>query len=59
MEVHHHPHVENLSAGQAGKGIKEYFFEFIMIFLAVIHGFKTLVEINIDREQNLITLLKK
>jgi hypothetical protein len=28
MEVHHHPHVEK-------KNFKEYFFEFIMIFLAV------------------------
>ena len=28
MEVHHHPHVEK-------KGFKEYFLEFIMIFLAV------------------------
>lgn len=54
MEVHHHPHVENLSAGQAGKGIKEYFFEFIMIFLAVINGFKTLVEINTDSKQTLL-----
>jgi len=32
MEVHHHPHVEK-------KGIKEYFFEFLMIFLAVTLGF--------------------
>ncbi len=55
----HYPHIENLSSGQAGKKFKEYFLEFLMIFLAVIHGFKTLVEINIDREQNLITLLKK
>ncbi|MGN6196319.1 MAG: hypothetical protein ACTHOB_15370 [Ginsengibacter sp.] len=28
MEVHHHPHVEK-------KNFKEYFFEFIMIFLAI------------------------
>jgi hypothetical protein len=28
MEVHHHPHVEK-------KNFKEYFLEFIMIFLAV------------------------
>jgi hypothetical protein len=28
MEVHHYPHVEK-------KNFKEYFFEFIMIFLAV------------------------
>ncbi len=32
MEVHHHPHVEK-------KGFKEYFLEFIMIFLAVTMGF--------------------
>jgi len=39
MEVHHHPHVENLSAGKAGKRFKEYFLEFLMIFLAVTMGF--------------------
>jgi hypothetical protein len=39
MEVHHHPHVENLLAGQAGKKFKEYFLEFLMIFLAVTLGF--------------------
>jgi hypothetical protein len=32
MEVHHHPHVEK-------KGFKEYFLEFLMIFLAVTLGF--------------------
>ena len=32
MEVHHHPHVEK-------KNFKEYFFEFVMIFLAVTMGF--------------------
>ena len=32
MEVHHHPHVEK-------KSFKEYFLEFIMIFLAVTMGF--------------------
>lgn len=32
MEVHHHPNVEK-------KGLKEYFLEFIMIFLAVTLGF--------------------
>jgi hypothetical protein len=32
MEVHHHPHVEK-------KGFKEYFLEFLMIFLAVSLGF--------------------
>ncbi len=32
MEVHDHPQIEK-------KGIKEYFLEFIMIFLAVTLGF--------------------
>ncbi|HLX92038.1 MAG TPA: hypothetical protein VKR32_10170 [Puia sp.] len=32
MEVHHHPHVEK-------KSFKEYFLEFVMIFLAVALGF--------------------
>jgi uncharacterized membrane protein len=32
MEVHHHPHVEK-------KGLKEYFLEFLMIFLAVTMAF--------------------
>jgi hypothetical protein len=32
MEVHHHPNVEN-------KNFKEYFLEFLMIFLAVTLGF--------------------
>jgi hypothetical protein len=32
MEVHHHPKAEK-------KNFKEYFFEFIMIFLAVTLGF--------------------
>jgi hypothetical protein len=32
MEVHHHPHVEK-------KGFKEYFLEFLMIFMAVTLGF--------------------
>jgi hypothetical protein len=32
MEVHHHPHVER-------KNFKEYFLEFVMIFLAVTMGF--------------------
>lgn len=32
MEVHHHPHVEK-------KNFKEYFLEFVMIFLAVFLGF--------------------
>ena len=37
MEVHHHPHVE--SGSHRKKGLKEYFFEFVMIFLAVTLGF--------------------
>lgn len=37
MEVHHHPHVDSYSHGK--KKIKEYFLEFIMIFLAVTLGF--------------------
>jgi len=37
MQVHHHPHLENLSAGQAGKNFKEYrkglfIFLFILFF---------------------------
>ncbi len=32
MEVHHHPHVEK-------KNFREYFLEFLMIFLAVTLGF--------------------
>src|SRR5436190_5298794 len=32
MEVHHHPHIEK-------KKFKEYFLEFLMIFLAVTLGF--------------------
>jgi hypothetical protein len=32
MEVHHHPHVEK-------KNLKEYFLEFLMLFLAVTMGF--------------------
>src|ERR1700752_5262126 len=32
MEVHHHPHIEK-------KNFKEYFLEFLMIFLAVTLGF--------------------
>ena len=32
MEVHHHPNVEK-------KNVKEYFLEFLMIFLAVTMGF--------------------
>lgn len=38
MEVHH-PHIESLPAGKAGKRLKHYFFEFFMLFLAVFCGF--------------------
>jgi hypothetical protein len=46
MEVHHHPHVEK-------KGFKEYFLEFLMIFLAVTLGFfaETLREHFADKEK--------
>ncbi|MGN6247749.1 MAG: hypothetical protein ACTHNG_05300 [Ginsengibacter sp.] len=37
MEVHHHPHLDSNSHGR--KKFKEYFLEFIMIFLAVTLGF--------------------
>ena len=37
MEVHHHPHLASGSHGK--KKFKEYFLEFIMIFLAVTLGF--------------------
>jgi hypothetical protein len=49
MEVHHHPHVEK-------KGFKEYFLEFLMIFLAVTLGFfaESLREhlVNQEKERN-------
>jgi hypothetical protein len=52
MEVHHHPHVEK-------KKFKEYFLEFLMIFLAVTLGFfaESLRENLVDRgkEKHLIT----
>ena len=46
MEVHHHPHVEK-------KNFKEYFFEFLMIFLAVTLGFfaESLREHIVDKER--------
>ena len=46
MEVHHHPHVER-------KTFKEYFLEFLMIFLAVTLGFfaENLREHRADREK--------
>jgi hypothetical protein len=46
MEVHHHPHVEK-------KNFKEYFLEFLMIFLAVTMGFfaEQLREFRVDKEK--------
>jgi hypothetical protein len=44
MEVHHHPSVEK-------KNFKEYFLEFIMIFLAVAMGFLQRTSGNIFRTQ--------
>lgn len=60
MEVHHHPHIEK-------KGFKEYFLEFLMIFLAVSMGFlaESLRENIANKEkeqhyiQNLLADLKK
>ncbi|HEY2722572.1 MAG TPA: hypothetical protein VGI82_12645 [Chitinophagaceae bacterium] len=56
MEVHHHPHIEK-------KRFKEYFLEFIMIFLAVSLGFfaESLRERISDhsKEREYITALKK
>ena len=46
MEVHHHPHVEK-------KNFKEYFLEFLMIFLAVTMGFfAENVREHFDEEKN-------
>jgi hypothetical protein len=49
MEVHHHPHVEK-------KNFKEYFLEFLMIFLAVTLGFfaENIREhfVNSEKEKN-------
>jgi hypothetical protein len=46
MEVHHHPHVEK-------KNFKEYFLEFLMIFLAVTMGFfaETIRESLVEKNQ--------
>jgi len=56
MEVHHHPHVEK-------KGFKEYFLEFLMIFLAVTMGFfaESLREhlVNIRKEKEYIISVKE
>src|SRR5271163_4475649 len=56
MEVHHHPHVEK-------KNFKEYFLEFLMIFLAVTMGFfaESLREhlVNIKKEKGYIISLKE
>jgi hypothetical protein len=54
MEVHHHPHVD--SDSHRKKGFKEYFLEFLMIFLAVTLGFfaESLREhlVNHEKERN-------
>jgi hypothetical protein len=56
MEVHHHPNVEK-------KNLKEYFLEFLMIFLAVTMGFfaESLREhiVNIDKEKEFVLSLKE
>lgn len=53
MEVHHHPHVEGLSAGKARKKFKHYLLEFFMLFLAVFLGFvaENIRENNVDKEK--------
>jgi hypothetical protein len=40
MEVHHHPHVDSHLHGK--KNFKEYFLEFLMIFLAISPGLTNL-----------------
>ena len=39
MEVRHHGHTESPPAGRAGKKWTHYFWEFLMLFLAVSLGF--------------------
>ena len=39
MEVHHHSHTASPPAGRAGKKWTHYFWEFLMLFLAVFCGF--------------------
>jgi hypothetical protein len=39
MEVHHHAHTASPPAGRAGKKWTHYFWEFLMLFLAVFCGF--------------------
>ena len=56
MEVHHHPQVEK-------KNFKEYFLEFIMIFLAVSLGFfaeniREHINDNEKREQYIQSLVE-
>ena len=56
MEVHHHPHVEK-------KAFKEYFLEFVMIFLAVTLGFfaeslREHINDNEKREQYIQSLVE-
>jgi hypothetical protein len=48
MKVHHHPHIKK-------KGFKEYFLEFLMIFLAVTMGFfaESLREKIVNHEKEL------
>lgn len=61
MEVHHHSHTENPSAGHAGKKIKHYFFEFFMLFLAVFCGFLAENQrehiVDHQRERKYITMM--
>src|SRR6185437_4370995 len=58
MEVHHHPDLD-----QKKKNFKEYFLEFLMIFLAVTLGFfaEGLREhlVNIDKEKILMKSMLK
>ena len=61
MEVHHHPHVD--SDSHRKKKFKEYFLEFLMIFLAVTLGFfaESLREhlANIKKEKEYIISVKE
>ena len=61
MEVHHHPHVG--SDSHRKKNFKEYFLEFLMIFLAVTLGFfaESLREhlVNIRNEKEYIISVKE
>ena len=61
MEVHHHPHVG--SDSHRKKNFKEYFLEFMMIFLAVTMGFfaESLREhlVNVKKEKEYIISVKE